>query len=80
MDERVRKAIERLTNPSGDGKTIVSHGFVKAGEKPRLEIVPHGWVKPTPTGVKAKCGGPGLCDHCQEEKRRLDAGTYPYED
>lgn len=27
----------------------------------------HGWVKPLPSGAKARCGGPGMCAVCQIE-------------
>lgn len=28
----------------------------------------HGWVTPLPDGAVARCGGPGLCSHCQLEQ------------
>lgn len=27
----------------------------------------HGWVKPMPNGIKARCGGPQVCFHCKLE-------------
>lgn len=33
----------------------------------------HGWVKPHPLGLKARCGGPALCADCQQEQREYDA-------
>lgn len=32
----------------------------------------HGWVFPNADGIKARCGGPGLCSACQEDQRALD--------
>lgn len=32
----------------------------------------HGHVRPRADGVKARCGGPGLCDICSREKCRLN--------
>jgi len=31
----------------------------------------HGWVSPRPDGAKARCGGPALCETCQQEVRAL---------
>lgn len=33
----------------------------------------HGWVMPRQDGVKARCGGPGLCMDCQAEAMMLRA-------
>jgi hypothetical protein len=27
----------------------------------------HGWVKPNPSGLVARCGGPALCSQCSRE-------------
>jgi hypothetical protein len=32
----------------------------------------HGHVVPTSTGILARCGGPGMCDRCSDDKARLD--------
>lgn len=32
----------------------------------------HGHVRPRPDGVKARCGGPGLCSVCLYEQQRVD--------
>mgnify|MGYP003694386757 CR=1 FL=1 len=29
----------------------------------------HGWITPLPNGMKACCGGPGICPICQAEQR-----------
>lgn len=31
----------------------------------------HGHVQPHPHGLKARCGGPAICSHCQQEEREL---------
>lgn len=31
----------------------------------------HGWVIPNPGGVKARCGGPGICEECNKEKNNI---------
>lgn len=31
----------------------------------------HGWVVPNPSGIKARCGGPGICPVCQREEAAL---------
>lgn len=31
----------------------------------------HGHVRPRPDGIRARCGGPGLCPHCQVEQGDL---------
>jgi hypothetical protein len=36
------------------------------------EIRGHGWVTPLPSGAVARCGGPGMCSHCQLEQTVLD--------
>jgi hypothetical protein len=33
----------------------------------------HGWVYRAPGGVKARCGGPGLCSACNADLARLAA-------
>lgn len=33
----------------------------------------HGWVRRAPGGVKARCGGPGMCSACQADVRLLAA-------
>jgi hypothetical protein len=33
----------------------------------------HGHVRPRPDGVRARCGGPGMCPVCSTEKCRLIA-------
>ena len=30
----------------------------------------HGWVHPRPDGMKARCGGPGLCTQCSADEAR----------
>jgi hypothetical protein len=37
------------------------------GEAVSYKDVGHGWVRPIPMGVQARCGGPGLCAECKEE-------------
>lgn len=32
----------------------------------------HGHVKPRPDGMRARCGGPGLCAECSREKAQLE--------
>lgn len=27
----------------------------------------HGWVRPNPNGMKARCGGPAICPECRAE-------------
>jgi hypothetical protein len=31
----------------------------------------HGWVWQRPDGVHARCGGPGMCRECREDKERV---------
>ncbi len=31
----------------------------------------HGWLRPLPNGLKARCGGPGLCKECSREEAWL---------
>lgn len=33
----------------------------------------HGHVRPRPDGVKARCGGPGICNECSREAARGEA-------
>lgn len=40
-------------------KNILSHDDMRN--------IGHGHVRPRPDGVKARCGGPGLCDECSKE-------------
>jgi hypothetical protein len=35
----------------------------------------HGWVTPNPDGVKARCGGPGICPDCRREAALAQGGT-----
>ncbi len=35
----------------------------------------HGHVIPNPDGMKARCGGPGICKECSEELARQKAGS-----
>lgn len=39
----------------------------------------HGHVIPNPSGLKARCGGPGLCPECAAELKELEA-SRPTED
>ncbi len=32
----------------------------------------HGWVTPSPNGIRARCGGPAICRECALEKVRAD--------
>ena len=41
-------------------------------EKERRENSGHGHVYPRPDGVRARCGGPGLCVECSRDKVRKD--------
>lgn len=34
----------------------------------KLELNGHGHVRPRADGVRARCGGPGICDECSREK------------
>lgn len=31
----------------------------------------HGWVRPLPGGVKARCGGPAICPRCALEAQQV---------
>jgi hypothetical protein len=33
----------------------------------------HGWVRPLPSGAKARCGGPAICRQCQLEQEGIPA-------
>ncbi len=35
----------------------------------------HGHVRPRADGVKARCGGPGICDECSMELAQTDGQT-----
>lgn len=37
----------------------------------------HGWVRPRPDGVHARCGGPKLCPECAHEERELAGVAQP---
>lgn len=37
----------------------------------------HGWVRPRPDGVHARCGGPKLCPECAHEERELAGLAQP---
>lgn len=37
----------------------------------------HGHVRPRPDGVKARCGGPGLCGECAREQAHLHYASSP---
>jgi hypothetical protein len=39
---------------------------------PALLGTAHGHVRPRPDGVKARCGGPGLCNVCRRERAALE--------
>lgn len=49
------------------------------GEK-RFKFMPHGWVVEREDKMRARCGGPGYCEHCKAEQAALDAGHWPYEE
>jgi hypothetical protein len=34
----------------------------------RVQALGHGWVRPLPSGAKARCGGPAICRQCQLEQ------------
>jgi hypothetical protein len=72
--QAIHEALEGILNPKGDGSMIVTHGF---GED--LKIAPHGHVTRRADAFKAKCGGLQSCLHCQEEQRRYERGTWPYD-
>ena len=40
-------------------------------ERPVYANVGHGHVYPRPDGMKARCGGPGICYQCSREKANL---------
>lgn len=35
----------------------------------------HGWVFPHPQGIKARCGGPGMCAQCRRDAMLKDLAT-----
>lgn len=35
----------------------------------------HGWVKPRADGMRARCGGPGICQQCSKERVQAMADT-----
>jgi hypothetical protein len=37
----------------------------------------HGWVVPRDDGMKARCGGPGLCAECRRERASLPMAPEP---
>jgi hypothetical protein len=37
----------------------------------------HGHVQPRPDGVKARCGGPGMCAECRRERANLPMAPEP---
>lgn len=71
-------------SPSGDGMTR-RQLFTSAAGKLRLQAaedgaptpgalnVGHGHVIPRPDGVRARCGGPGLCRECSRALARQRA-------
>jgi hypothetical protein len=44
---------------------------------PGLPNTGHGHVRPRRDGVRARCGGPGLCSECSREKALPEAATVP---
>ena len=40
------------------------------GDYPEGKNFGHGHVYPRPDGVKARCGGPGLCPRCSDDLAR----------
>lgn len=55
-------------------------------EMPALETSPalaigtntgHGHVWPRPDGMRARCGGPGMCKECSQDQARLQAAIPP---
>lgn len=62
------------------GAVITKGGHIKPPPQPSLETAleygtntGHGHVWPRPDGVKARCGGPGLCAQCSRDEARLGA-------
>lgn len=68
---KVAKAVEGLINMKG---TTVS--MQMGGEK--KQIAAHGHVVPREDGIVTRCGGPGICKHCNTEKELLEKGTHPF--
>lgn len=63
-DRAIRLLRDALAAPAGE-----------PAAKPR-ELDKHGHVRPRHDGVKARCGGPAICKHCQGEQL-LIAGAAP---
>jgi hypothetical protein len=40
----------------------------KPTEPAAIQAQGHGWVRPLPSGAKARCGGPAICRQCQLEQ------------
>lgn len=36
------------------------------------KMIGHGWVHPLPNGLRARCGGPGLCLECCHEEALVE--------
>lgn len=47
---------------------------------PQVTSFNHGWVTPRPDGLRARCGGPAVCEICRRERSGSGAlvfGTWP---
>ncbi len=57
---------------SAAGKLRLGPAYVPAEATPDALNVGHGHVIPRPDGVRARCGGPGLCRECSQGMARQD--------
>jgi hypothetical protein len=48
-------------------------------QRPSNQNTGHGHVRPRPDGVRARCGGPGMCAECSRELAREKLGKPPGE-
>lgn len=73
----IHKGVE--LDKDGTGYIIFSKGqalaFSKVVDKAAntiSDVQPHGWVTPIAGGIKARCGGPGMCRDCNAEVEQLE--------
>jgi hypothetical protein len=64
---RVREGIDRLLQPHTSAPVLAIPGHGPGSN------TGHGYVWERPDGMKARCGGPGLCKECAGDAARLKA-------
>jgi|GEM_PF-3905032 len=74
----LRTIIERMPGMAGRcavTEHVFDDGNPKSSDAPLSGNYGHGHVWPRPDGVKARCGGPGICARCANDKARWEAAN-----